>query len=124
MSDRNETARHASIGKRIWRIALTACTVLSLQPCPNAGAQQLKDKWLTLSPAEFEKFRHVFVPYGIETYGHDIVVLSWGTLRMFRIEAGEFCARSLCLTLIVVDCGKASCPSATVFAKGKSILTA
>jgi hypothetical protein len=117
ISESGEATHRSFIGKTFLRAAMIAFTVLLLQQvCPSAKAQ-LTDRWMPLSAAEFDKYRNAFAPYGIGAHRNDLVVLSWSSMRMFRIESPEFCRGALCLTLIILHCGKAACPSTAVFAR-------
>ncbi|MGB9367025.1 MAG: hypothetical protein WCE79_13540 [Xanthobacteraceae bacterium] len=108
----------AFIRRRIRLAALHICFLMFFLPSSlSARSQILTDKWAQLSPAEFETYRSIFAAYGIETYRADIVVLKVMSVTAFRIESGDFCAESLCLTIITLSCGRMLCPSTSVFVK-------
>jgi hypothetical protein len=115
----------AACGKRkrgAWKAAwagLWLCLLIFVNTTWSlpTHAQKLSDKWAPLSPAEFETYRPLFLAYDIESYRSDIVVLNIASLKIFRLESPDFCAGTLCLTILISVCGKSACPSTTVFAK-------
>lgn len=103
------------------RILITLVTLLLLGSlllgsASPAHAEKYKDRWKPLSPEEFETYRPIFSPYDIATHPNDIAILSWSSLRIFRIENSDYCTGNLCLTIVISACGRSSCPSTTLFA--------
>jgi len=87
---------------------------LGVQTSLEARPARLTDQWRSLSPEEFETYRYVFAPYEIDTPANILVL---GELKVFRIESSDYCAEKLCQTIVVAPCGRAICPSASIFVK-------
>jgi hypothetical protein len=101
-------------------LLLVVVALLAAQVSRYAHAQRPAQSplttWSALSSAEFDKYQYIFSPYNIASAVEGIVVLSWSTIKIFRIELAGFCYEQLCLTIVVFECGRPTCPSTAVFA--------
>jgi hypothetical protein len=104
-------------GRHFLRLCSLTLLVLSVQCNVTAQGQIVSATWKTLSPDDFERYRQVFAPYGIETYTPDIVILDLPPIVIFRIESRDFCTGSLCLTIVRRSCERTLCPTTSILVR-------